>query len=113
MRRNRSVVVCIIWSAVVLGGSEYSATRAQDSPRVLKAVAPASYPPLAAAAMVKGKVKIEVKVDPGGDVISTRVIDGQKLLEDISKTAALRWKFVRDEEGKERSAQLTFRTSMD
>jgi len=58
--------------------------------------------------MVKGKVKIEVRIDPAGEVLSPTIIEGHKLLQDISKAAAFRWKFARSEEGKERSVQLTF-----
>ena len=89
--------------------SGYAHPSVEEPPRVMKAVAPKNYPPLASAAMVSGKVSIEVRIDRAGDVIAAQIVEGPKLLQDISKTAALNWKFAGTDDGpKERTAQLTF-----
>ena len=110
MKKNRLVAAWMLLSlSLVLGAVVCPASKAEDSPKVLKAVPPTHYPPLAAAAMVSGKVKVEVKIDPTGDVISAKIIKGPKLLGDTARAAALRWKFERSEEvSRERTVQLTF-----
>jgi TonB family protein len=93
----------------LLGIVAHSNSTFEDSPKVIKAVAPKNYPPLAAAARIGGKVKVEVKIDAEGNVASAKIIEGHPLLKDISKSTALRWKFVPSQENdKERTAQLTF-----
>ena len=84
MRTNKFVAAWIfLFLPLVLGATVIRISADQDSPIVLKAVAPGNYPPLASAAMVKGSVKIEVKIDPAGDVTSAKIIEGHKLLQDI------------------------------
>ena len=110
MRTKRLVLPWILLSLLSSPGEVgYAHPGVEDSPRVIKAVAPKDYPPLASAANLGGKVKIDVKIDSAGDVISANLVEGHRLLQDISKVAAFRWKFARSEEGlKERTAQLTF-----
>ena len=109
MRTKRLGLVLTFLSMLGLGSLVYSHPNVQESPRVMKAVAPKDYPPLASAAMVSGKVKIDVRIDSTGGVIAAQIVEGHPLLKDISKTAALHWKFARSEEAaNERTAQLTF-----
>jgi TonB family protein len=107
---NRLAFVLTLLSLLLgLGWVVSAHSSVEESPRVIRAVAPKDYPPLASAAMVSGNVKIEVRIDNAGDVIEAQIIEGHKLLQDISKTAALHWKFAPSEEGpKQRTAQLTF-----
>lgn len=110
MRTNRLAFALTLLSVLLgLGWVGYAHSSVEDSPRVMKAVAPKDYPPLASAAMVSGKLKIEVKIDKAGNVIAAQIVEGHKLLQDISKSAAFLWKFAGSEEGpNERTAQLTF-----
>ncbi len=109
MRRKRLVFLLALLSLLALGSLGYANSSVEESPTVLKAVAPKDYPPLAAAAMVRGTVKIDVRIDSAGDVITAQIIEGHKLLQDVSKTAALRWKFASSEQAPtERRAHLTF-----
>ena len=109
MRTKRLAFVLTLLSLLHLGWVGHAHPSVEESARVIKAVAPKDYPPLASAAMVSGKVRIEVRIDSAGDVIAAQIVEGHKLLQDISKAAALHWKFAPSEEGpKERSAQLKF-----
>ena len=60
--------------------------------RVLEAAAP-SYPALAAAANVSGKVTVEVHVTEGGTVDRVGALDGHVLLRAEAEAAARRWRF--------------------
>lgn len=78
-------------------------------PRVVSAVAPV-FPDVAAQARVSGELVIEIKVDPGGAVTETRIVDGFRLFREMGRTfeaTARRWRF---EPGGNsvRSARLTF-----
>lgn len=109
MRTTKLAFMTLLSLLLGLGWVGYAHSSVEESPAVKKAVALKDYPLLAAAAMVSGKVRIEVRIDSAGDVIAAQIVEGPKLLQDISKTAALHWKFVRSEDGpKERSAQLIF-----
>jgi hypothetical protein len=110
MRTNRVALVLTLLSPLLaLEWVGYAHPSVEDSPGIMRAVAPKDYPPLASAAMVRGKVNIEVKIDRAGDVVAADIVEGHKLLQDVSKSAALRWKFTRSEAGpNERKVQLTF-----
>jgi TonB family protein len=67
------------------------------------------YPPIAIAAHAQGKVIVEVKIRPGGDVVSPKVIEGPSLLASTAVGAAKRWQFEPAAENSgERFATLTF-----
>src|ERR1051325_368870 len=107
MTMKRLIFACFFLIVpVMLAGTVSTNSIADDSPAVIKAVAPMNYPPLASTAIISGKVKVEVTIDPVGNVKSARIIEGHPLLRDVSKQAALRWRFVPSKEGnKERKAQ--------
>ena len=80
-----------------------------ESPTVIAAVAPATYPPVARASNAHGEVIIEVQIDSQGNVLSTKVISGHPLLTKVSEEAAKQWKFSSLQgSAKERSVRLTF-----
>jgi TonB family protein len=78
-----------------------------DGPVVTKAVAPV-YPVIALQANAGGRVAIEVAIDDAGRVVSTRGIEGHKLLQRVSENAAKRWEFVANDKEKQRTATLRF-----
>ena len=59
---------------------------------VIKRVEP-TYPPLAKAARIGGPVVVEVTIDEGGKVVSTRTVSGHPLLKDAAVAAARQWLF--------------------
>lgn len=80
-----------------------------DSPEVIAAVAPTTYPAIARAANARGEVIIAVQVDSEGNVLSAKLLSGHPLLKSVSEEAARAWKFSsRKESTKERRVQLTF-----
>jgi TonB family protein len=81
---------------------------ASEIPTVIQAVAPSTYPPIAIVARADGKLIVEVKINAGGKVVSTKVIQGHELLASTAASAAKRWQFAASNCSEERSAQLTF-----
>ena len=76
---------------------------------VTKAVAPSHYPPVARAARMEGKVKVDIKINTTGNVTAANGVEGHKLLQKVSEAAAVNWKFATSTKGSnERLAQLTF-----
>jgi TonB family protein len=51
------------------------------------------FPPIAKAARASGAVRVEVKIDEAGVVVSARAISGHPLLRDSAEAAARQWKF--------------------
>jgi TonB family protein len=109
--RKKTLVLLFLACSIISGGVVVQAQRAEQtgSPLVTKAVAPSRYPPIAIAAHAKGKVIVEVKIAPTGEVLSSRVIQGHTLLASTAASAAKLWQFEKatDNSG-ERSATLTF-----
>ena len=80
-----------------------------ESPEVIAAVAPTTYPAIARAANARGEVIIAVQVDPEGNVQSAKLLSGHPLLQRVSEEAAKQWTFSSLKEGtKERAVRLTF-----
>jgi TonB family protein len=80
-----------------------------DSPPVLAAVAPATYPAIARAANAHGEVIVEAQVDTAGNAVSTKFISGHPLLQAISEEAAKQWKFSPSEGStKQRTVRIAF-----
>jgi TonB family protein len=96
----------------ILTGAATVARNAQstgESPAVIAAVAPATYPAVARQANAHGEVVIEVQVDAAGNVPSAKLISGHPLLRKVSEEAAKQWKFSPSQGGtKERVVRLTF-----
>jgi TonB family protein len=68
-----------------------------------------NYPPLAHAALVIGRVIVNVEVDEKGDVISATVISGHPLLKDAALVAARNCKFrMKNTQGKSVTGTITF-----
>ena len=100
-----------VLTALLVGGALIASNGQSitDDPRVVAAVAPATYPAIARAANARGEVLIEVQVDTAGDVLSTKLISGHPLLQKVSEEAAKQWKFSPTPGGtKERTVRLTF-----
>jgi TonB family protein len=78
-------------------------------PKVIKAVAPKSYPPIARASRAGGKVLVKVTLNPAGEVTATKMISGHPLLAQISVETAKRWLFsAADKQEAERFVELEF-----
>jgi TonB family protein len=96
----------------VLAGGVAFATHGQstnESPTVVLAVAPATYPPIALAAGARGEVIIDVKVNAAGEVVAAKFSSGHPLLKKICEEAAAKWKFSSlVGSTKERTVQLSF-----
>ena len=82
--------------------------RPTETPVVIRAVAPSTYPVIAIAARATGLVIVEVKINPAGQVVSTKVTQGHSLLASTASSAAKRWQFAESRSSGERSAQLSF-----
>ncbi len=80
---------------------------ARQQPSVLSTAAPV-YPPLARAAMISGKVLVELEIDSLGAVTSISTITGHPLLRTASEKAARQYSFQPDTETRARTARLTF-----
>ena len=82
----------------------------QEQPSVVVAVAP-NYPRVAKAVNFgkAAEIIVEVEIDAKGNVISTSLISGGKLFQDVSEKAAKRWQFAPvNDSSKTRKARLTF-----
>jgi TonB family protein len=105
-------MLLLLSCSIILCGLLARSQRADQTgpdPIVTKAVAPSTYPPIAIAAHAQGKVIVEVKIKPGGEVASQKVIQGHPLLASTAASAAKRWQFEpADENAGQRSATLTF-----
>jgi len=100
-----------VLTALLVGGALVASNGQSitDDPRVVAAVAPATYPAIARAANARGEVIIEVQIDTAGDVLSTKLISGHPLLQKVAEEAAKQWKFSPSPGStKERSVRLTF-----
>lgn len=94
-------------TACLMGTPMVYEARSSDDPIVVKAVMP-SYPAIAAAKRISGKVLIEVEVNAKGDVTKVSATKGHPILRRSAVQAASRWRFnAVDREGF-RSVQLTF-----
>ena len=108
---RRTLVLLLLSCSIFSCGLLVRVQRAQTAPGplVTKAVAPSSYPPIAIAAHAQGKVIVEVKIKPSGEVLSPKVVQGHPLLSSTAASAAKRWQFEPvDGNSGERSARLTF-----
>jgi len=98
-------LLLILVTSTVMVGLGLAQTEKSESPPVLSAAAPV-YPQLAILSATGGDVSVKVKVNKTGQVISTKLIEGHKLLQSAALEAARRWRF---EQGIDhREAQLVF-----
>jgi TonB family protein len=90
------IAVVLLLSVVVHPqGTPDSQKAASAEPHILKGVhreAPV-YPPEAKAKKISGMVIVEAVVDKEGNVISTRIIEGDKIFWQSALTAIKAWKF--------------------
>ncbi len=63
-----------------------------ESPAVVAAIVP-PYPIIARAAHVGGEVRVEVSINPNGEVVSAKA-SGHQLLADAAERAAKQWRFA-------------------
>ena len=85
---------------------QWSAVRQQAT--VVSPVAPL-YLPLAAAAQISGKVRVEVNVNHTGGVLAVKILEGHPLLRATSEAAAKQWLFNHVADSREvRTVVLTF-----
>jgi beta-N-acetylhexosaminidase len=95
---------------ISLPGLHPRGTGVQFSPGVKLTSAPRpAYPINARVAKVTGDVKIEVSIDPKGNVSSTRLIEGNSLLREVSIAAAKRLKFISSVENSTRFSLVIYR----
>ena len=110
--RRRIRVLLLLSCSIISCGLLVRVQRAESTgpgPLVTRAVAPSAYPPIAIAAHAQGKVIVEVKIAPSGEVVSFKVVQGHPLLSSTAASAAKRWQLeTADGNSGERSARLTF-----
>jgi TonB family protein len=93
----------------ISSASAQTATDESGKPVVVKAVAPAFYPPIAISARAEGRIIVEIKMDAAGKVISARAFEGHPLLRKVAEKAAERWQFAPvSSDTKDLTARLTF-----
>jgi TonB family protein len=80
---------------------------ARQQPYVLSTAAPV-YPPLARAAMISGKVLVELEINSLGAVTSISSITGHPLLRTVSEKAARQYRFEPTAATGARTARLSF-----
>lgn len=71
-------------------------------------VVPPIYPAVALAKGSEGLVVIEVQISATGDVKRVETVDGPRLLHDVAKAAAARWKFNSISSHGVRTVKLSF-----
>jgi|GEM_PF-1900684 len=112
MKRHIGIILSLAMMLVVAASAKAQSSDSQkneEQPVVIKAVAPNSYPPIAAAAKAEGKVIVEVTVNAKGKVKAARAIEGAALLQQLSVKTAKQWQFAPvSDDSKERTARLTF-----
>ncbi|HEX8708292.1 MAG TPA: energy transducer TonB [Pyrinomonadaceae bacterium] len=97
------VAVLFLPLKVAVGQSPASSPQ----PAVIKAVAP-TYPHIAAAKEIAGKVVVEAHINSEGVVSYTRSIDGPIVLRQTAEEAARKWLFAGDEHRSPSVIQLIF-----
>ncbi|MEO6393421.1 MAG: energy transducer TonB [Pyrinomonadaceae bacterium] len=86
---------------------------ASDSPAVIAAVAP-YYPSEARTKHAIGSVKVDVVIDPRGNVVSAKVSSGHPALRWACESDAKKWQFAPAEpSAANRTVQLTFQFTFD
>jgi len=92
-RRIVAVVVHILSLALIVVPSRTDAQTATESARkVVNRVVPA-YPDMARSMNLKGNVKVEVVVGPGGAVKSVEIKGGHPVLAKSVENAVFKWKW--------------------
>lgn len=92
-RRIVAVVVHILSLALIVVPSRTDAQTATESARkVVNRVVPA-YPDMARSMNLKGNVKVEVVVGPGGAVKSVEIKGGHPVLAKSAENAVFKWKW--------------------
>ena len=85
------IIAALLLSVSLASLSSAKVVHAEERLSVISPDAP-KYPPIAAAANVKGSVVVEVSVDPTGSVVSAEAVEGHPLLRGAEESAKL-WKF--------------------
>ena len=96
MRRISQIGLCAILFAVTTGSAAAINTQTERRVKVIKQVAPV-YPEEAERAGVEGNVVLEVTIEKNGEVSLTKVIRGDKLLQQAAVDAVKQWRFTNDE----------------
>lgn len=103
-----AAVFLLVLGAVSSSSQAFEYGSFQDSPNVERAIRP-TYPAVAAARRISGKVVIDVEIDPSGSVRKATIRNGPSLLRKAAKEAAMRWVFnVAESSSGLRVAQLVF-----
>ena len=108
---RRGLLTFVIVAALAAGAAAVarSGQSTSESPAVIAAVAPVTYPAIARSTRAGGEVVVEVHLDAEGSVLSAKVISGHPLLKRVSEEAANQWKFSSVAAGtKQRAVRLTF-----
>jgi hypothetical protein len=77
-----------------------------ESPQVISAVS-AIYPVIAVQAHVVGKMPVRIEINENGEVVAATPLEGPGIFLDVSKTAAMLWKF--QPSGKHETGRLLFK----
>jgi len=81
--------------AMLLGGILAFTCALHAQVRVAKKRVPPVYPELAKKMHISGAVKLELNVDPEGEVKDVKVVQGHALLRDAAVTAVKQWVFTK------------------
>jgi len=95
-RRKRIIQVAMVGVLAALFAFPAQLVIGQDQPEVkrkVKSQVNPTYPELARRMNVRGKVRLEVTVEPNGSVKSVHVLGGHPLLVGAAEEAVKQWKF--------------------
>src|SRR5215510_2053189 len=96
MRRMSQIGLCAILVAMTTASTAAINAQTVRRVKVIKQVAP-DYPEEAERAGVEGNVVLEVTIEKNGEVSLTKVIRGDKLLQQAAVDAVKQWRFTNDE----------------
>lgn len=103
------LVVALLASPLMIVGHQATNTAlAQETAKVIKWVAPSTYPAIARQAKASGKVLVEVEINGEGKVVYAHVIAGHALLKAVAVSAARKWEFSAVDNAENPKATLTF-----
>jgi TonB family protein len=100
------ITLCISLVTLITASGQTTNDNLPQQISVIKAVAPAAYPPLARGA--SGKVVVELTIDSEGNVTAAKAIKGNPLLYNSSLVAARKWQFSSEKDKDIRFVYVTF-----
>jgi TonB family protein len=112
--RPAASVIALLQLAILLSASFFARPvyAADNQPasaaRAIKQKVAPQYPEIARRMHISGSVKIEATVNPEGTVVSTKAIDGNRMLSSAAEDAVQKWKFVAGPETSTVEVEINF-----